>query len=141
MDVDPVVNTSAMSVRCLPMNDARGAEVGVIIAKMAYSIDSAAKRTITWAPIRLHAEHQVGGRSIRYPSDLAVEKPGTDVLLVGTAHPPAARQVNEMYVRLRVGAAITKTVRVLGPRTYQRVGLRSAEPGRPAPLEPTPLVY
>jgi hypothetical protein len=141
LELSEVTNTSAMSVRCLPATDACGAEVGLIIAKMAYVIDSAAKRSITWAPVRLHAESHAGGRSIRYPSDLAVEKPGTDVMLVGTAHPPAARQLNEMYVRLRVGPTISKTVRVIGPRTYQRQGLLGVAPGRPGPLEPTPLVY
>jgi hypothetical protein len=133
------INHSAMSFRCLPMTDARGAEVGVVIAKMTYTVDAAGRPLVSEAPVRLTSVYQ--GRSTRLPNDAAVDKPGTDVLLVGTAHPPPHRHVTEMYVRLRVGTVLDKAVRVHGPRVYQRQGLRNVVPGPPGPLGPTPLTF
>lgn len=127
-----------MAVRALPMTDGRGAEVAVVIAKMSYAVDAAGRAVVASAPIRLHAVW--AGRSVRWPSDVAVEKPGTDVLLLGTAYPPAHRAVTEMYVRLRVGP-VDKAVRVHGRRVYQRHGALGVAPGPAAPLAPTPLVY
>jgi hypothetical protein len=140
MDLDRrCVNHSAMSFRCLPMTDARGAEVGVVIAKMTYTVNAAGKCLVDEAPVRLGPVY--ADRSVRLPSDAAAQKPGTDVLLVGTAHPPPHRQVSDMYVRLRVGSAINKVVRVHGPRVYQRQGLRNVIPSAAAPLTPTRLSF
>lgn len=139
MDFDQVCeNRSAMSVRCLPMMDGRGADLVVVTAKMAYEIDASGRVVIAYAPVRLH--DVMVGRSVRLPSDYLVEKPGTDVLLVGTAYPPPHKAVTEMLVRVRVGP-VSKTVRVHGARVYQRHGARSVAPGAATPLAPTPLVY
>jgi hypothetical protein len=86
---------------------------------------------------------EVLASSLRYPSDLVPEKPGTDVLLLGTARPPADRTVTSIDVRLHVAHErnpIQKTVRVCGPRVY-RAALTGVTPGAPARLAPTPLVW
>lgn len=81
--------------------------------------------------------------SLRYPSDSVPEKPGTDVLLLGTAQPPAGAEVSARDVTLRLERRpqpLEKTVTVYGPRIYYRA-LTGVVPGPPAALGPTPLVY
>jgi hypothetical protein len=60
--------------------------------------------------------------SIRTPSDIALVKPGTDVLLLGYAHAPGGHAVTEMDVSLAVGR-VRKTVRVFGDRFWQSDGV------------------
>ncbi len=135
-------NDSAFAVRCLPIDDHRGAEGVAVIAKLGFRVS--ARGVVTWssAPVRLIDEPGGPRGSIRYPSDYVGDKPGTDVILVGTAYPPVnapgAAPATEMDVSLRVGA-LEKVVRVHGPRIYyEALGVL---PGRPGPLEPVPLVY
>jgi hypothetical protein len=81
--------------------------------------------------------------SVRRPSDFVDEKPGTDVLLLGTARPPAVTTTTEMDVVLTVAAStapLHKRVRVRGPSVYYD-GPLGIRPGPAAPLGPTPLLY
>lgn len=143
MDFDQILqNDSAFAVRCLPIDDHRGAEGVAVIAKLGFRVS--ARGVVTWAsaPVRLVDEPGGPRGSIRYPSDYIGQKPGTDVVLVGTAYPPVnapgAAPATEMDVSLRVGL-LEKSVRVYGPRIYfEALGVL---PGRPGPLEPVPLVY
>lgn len=77
--------------------------------------------------------------SIKIPSDVFDFKPGTDVVIVGDAHPrPGASHVDVM---LRMGP-IAKTVRAHGLRVWQRGMLGGLVPGPAMPLrEPIPLIY
>src|SRR4051812_8769190 len=51
--------------------------------------------------------------SIKYPSDLCIEKPGTDVIVVANAHAPDGKAVPWFDAGVRVGP-LEKTVRVFG---------------------------
>lgn len=55
--------------------------------------------------------------SIRYPSDLCVRKPGTDVIVVANAHAPGAEPVQKIDCGVRL-ASLKKMVRVTGPRVW-----------------------
>jgi hypothetical protein len=82
-----------------------------------------------------------GTGSIKKPSDLYDFKPGTDVVLLGHAHPPFMRQVTSVDVSLRVGP-IRKTVRAFGLRAWRRATFGGLSPGTARPIqEPVPLVY
>lgn len=140
-------NRTPMVTRCVPMADRHGNDVLVVVAKMTYCVgaDGAVLVPSLSSPIRMAdvGTSDAPGASIRYPSDLVDEKLGTDVLLVGTAYPPADRPVTEMSVSVRVEtgrATIQSTVKVVGTRVYYRSVLGVA-PGPPAVLGPTPLVY
>ncbi len=140
MDFDRLCDRrSWMTVRCLPMDDHRGAPLVVIVAKMAYRVSARGVVSIAQAPVRL-ASVPTGPRgSLRFPSDYVFDKPGTDVLLVGSAQPPADRVVTEMDVSLRVGL-LDKALRVYGPRLFYQ-GVLGVVPGPPGRLEPTPLIW
>lgn len=140
-------NRTPMAVRCLPMEDRRGRDVLVVVAKMTYAVSplGAVNIATSPSPIRM-SDIPVSGEmwsSIRYPSDHVDEKPGTDILLLGTAYPPADRPVTEMDVTLRVEArtaSIRKTLRVYGTRVFSR-SMLAVIPGPPTALGPTPLLY
>jgi hypothetical protein len=59
--------------------------------------------------------------SIKYPSDLCLTKPGTDVIVVATAHAPGGKAVPSFDAGVRVGP-LEKTVRVFGLRVWETNG-------------------
>lgn len=67
--------------------------------------------------------------SLRLPSDLCVHKPGTDVLVAGSAMAPGRKPVRQLDVALQAGP-IRKAVRVHGPRVWYKgvVGLALSAP-------------
>lgn len=151
MDFDRICERRvAMATRCLPIDDHLGAELCVIIAKAAYRVSPRGVVTLAEAPIRIAPEGGGPRGSARFPGDYVFAKPGTDVILVGTAYPPAGAAVTAVDVSLRVGSSegaaalrptlIEKTVRVHGPRFfYQGIGV---VPGPAARLEePVPLTW
>lgn len=79
--------------------------------------------------------------SIRKPSDVFDEKPGTDVLLVGYAHAPRGKNTSSVDVSLRMGP-IQKTLRVHGLRVWQWGTFGGLTPGPARPIqEPMPLTW
>lgn len=81
-----------------------------------------------------------------YESDLAVHKPACDLILLGSAHPPAGRPTPTIPVALQITPAaasrplLRKTFHVLGPRRWHTTfGIR---PSAPEPIHhPTPVTY
>jgi hypothetical protein len=148
MDFDKLCeNRTPLKVRCVPLDDRHGRDVLVVIAKVTYAVtpNGAGLLAAEQSPVRMGDERTDGGpwSSVRFPSDFVDEKPGTDVLLVGSAYPPADRTVTEMTVSLRLErghATMQKTLRVYGPRVYQK-GVLGLAPGASARLGVTPLVY
>jgi hypothetical protein len=145
MDFDArTENLTPMEVRCLPMDDRHGGAVLVAIAKVTYEVSKigVTLRAHPPQPIRLADEYTLDApfASIKYPSDWVDEKPGTDVIVVGTALPPENRPVTEMDVSVRVGR-LFKVVRVHGLRVYQQAALGGVGPGPAQRLAPTPIRY
>src|SRR5689334_21734690 len=104
MDFDRVCEgRTAMTVRCLPMVDHRGADVVVVVAKMAYRVSPRGAVALAVAPVRITTTAGGPRGSLRCPSDYVAEKPGTDVIMVGTAYPRLDRVTTEVDVTLRVG--------------------------------------
>jgi hypothetical protein len=74
-----------------------------------------------------------------YEMDFAPRKPMCDVLLVGSAHAPAGRQVSRMRVGLRVGL-MEKSFDVVGDRAWQ-TGLTGVSASAPQPFARMPVSY
>ena len=148
MNLDGLVhNVTPMAFGCTSTIDRHGYDVLLVVAKMTWTVSPTGVVAIAspQSPVRLADVpfSDAPGASTRYPSDLCEEKTGTDVLLVGTAQPPAARPVTEMDVGVRIETgqrSIQKVVKVYGPRVFH-VGVLGVVPGPPAELRPTPLVY
>jgi hypothetical protein len=129
------------------MRNKDGRSLLVIIAKYTFSVDP-------FGRVELELEHgadpclvdEYNGddpatSSIRRPSDLCDEVPGTQVLLIGHAHPPLRGSATSVDVSLSAGP-ISKTVRAYGLRAWQKGWLADVTPGPARPLrEPVPLVY
>ena len=148
MDLERLCDCRApMTARCLPMDDRSGRDVMVVIAKLTYAVSPGGAVSLAVPPSPIRAvdvpTSDRPNASIRFPSDLADDKPGTDVVLLGTAYPPRGKEVTEQIVSLRVTGpvhALNKSVKVFGARVWHS-GLLGVTPGPPAPLGPTPLVY
>jgi hypothetical protein len=76
-----------------------------------------------------------GRSSLKYPSELHVGKPGTDVALIGHAWAPGGRRATESLVAVQV-AERRKIIKVFGDRTWKSGGI-----GSPQPFERLPLHY
>jgi len=72
--------------------------------------------------------------SVAYPSDHCVYKPGTDVVVLASAYPPAGPAVTSYDVFVQVGP-LYKTVRVFGLRVWQADGNGLSAPGTAGPVE------
>jgi hypothetical protein len=90
--------------------------------------------------LRMGQPHgQLGQSSLAYEADLLWIKPGTDILVNGSAWTNRGRKVDSVDVELRVGT-IRKVVRVFGDRHWQR-GLAGPSISSPQPFESMPIVY
>lgn len=92
-------------------------------------------------PPVLIPEHrgEPGTSSLRYDSDLLARKPGTDILVLASAHAPGGRAAATVPVMLRVGA-LEKTLLVHGERTYCQ-GLTGLTTTAPRPFVVCPIQY
>ena len=61
--------------------------------------------------------HEDAAHGLRYPSDFVPQKPFGEVIVVGTAHPPAGQVATRYAVRVAVGAW-GKAVTVHGDRAW-----------------------
>ena len=82
-----------------------------------------------------------GKSSLKYPADLVLGKPGTDVILIGTARSPGSRPVTRLEASVRVGP-VSKQISVTGDRCWEEgplgIGLHMT---RPVKFQEMPLVY
>ncbi len=152
MDLSRICETRApMDVRCRPMTDADGRDVLLVVAKMTWSVSPRGQARVAFpiAPVTFfdlpRSDARTAGRrfeSLRRASDAVEKKPGTEVILVGTAY-PSHPEATEQEVSLRVEAgrsSLHKTLTVTGRRVWLP-SLLGMAPGPPARMEPTPLVY
>lgn len=137
-------NRTPLEVRCLPMDDRHGRPVLVAVAKLGWRVSprGAARIASPPIPIRLDDEYEGEGSGafLVRPSDWVDEKPGTDVVVLGTARPPEGKPVSEMEVSVRVGP-LAKQLRVTGARAYQAAALGGLAAGPAARLAPTAIRY
>jgi hypothetical protein len=138
-----VRNRTPFAAGLMPGLDTAGVEHAIVVVKGTFAvrpsepISVADEQTpIAWADV-FHGEP--GKSSIRYASDGALHKPGTDVYVVGSAHAPK-HGVPFVDVGLRVGSAITKPIRVFGDRRWER-RLGSWTATLPAPFDTVPLLW
>jgi hypothetical protein len=171
MDFDRICELrTPATVRCLAMDDHRGAPVVVVVAKLGFRVSPRGAASLSRVPVRITSMGWGERGSLRSASDWAAQKPGTDVVMIATAHPPpeasaagiagsapvpgSARDVRPSPPRdggqppARVTemdvslrvGLLQKTLRVYGQRVYYQ-GVIGVVPGPPARLEPTPLQY
>jgi hypothetical protein len=138
MDFDAISeNRSWATLGCEPTIDREGRDVAVVVARLAYKVSLLGNATVTFRPVRF-GETADGHGALKFPADLVDEKPGTDVGLIGTAHPANAKPVEKTLAWIQAGT-MRKVVTIYGPRRYVPE-IRGIGPSAPALFEePVPL--
>jgi hypothetical protein len=142
-----VTNDVGGAHHAIPSKDLAGRDVLVAILKLTFIADARGEVSLVAddpAEVDLvdgyHGDDPARA-SIRRPSQLFDAKPGTDVILLGHAHPTPGQPSAAVDVALQIGP-IHKRVRAHGPRVWQRGGVRGIQPGPARPItEPIPLIY
>jgi len=137
-----LVNNTPFVADRFAMRDTEDADVLVIVVKCTYDLRAGLPLTVSeeQSPIQMADEFwgNAGETSVRYESDLAPTKTGTDVVLHGHAY-AAQGQAHWVEVSLRVGT-IGKTISVFGNRQWVN-GLSGPQISAPEPFDRMPLVY
>jgi hypothetical protein len=143
MDQPELRKGTRAAVQVIPQLDLDASLVGVVVIKERFLVDHHGQTSPTHdADIRLADVPWDADKpetsSIKFPSDVCLRKPSTDVVVIGSAISDEG-PVKELDVLVRLGP-IERAVRVFGPRVWYRssLGVRIAEP---TPFETLPLQW
>ena len=137
------INTTPLSAAPFFLMDGTGAETLLVIVKGTWSI--AADGTLTPAdeqmPISSEPVYsgEPGRSSLIYDTDIVLEKPGTDCVLIGHAW-ASQSGVPHVDVTFAVGP-MKKQTRVFGDRKWMKRGSGTASISRSAPFKKIPLTW
>lgn len=142
MTVPALRTATAATVEVVPQIGMDGRSLAVVIIKRAFQVTPRNQvAPLASATVR-YADELVSDEppsSIRFPSDVCIRKPSTDVVMVGSAVPSGGGTAKELDVFLRVGP-VSRTLRVTGPRVWYRGGSALALTA-PQPFESVPLTW
>lgn len=127
------------SIALLP--DAHGVDTAYVIVKGTFTIGERLTVADEQLPVALADEYHDDPQSssIRIPSDVCLMKPGTDVVVLGSAWAPAGTPSWRTDVSVSVGP-LFKTVRVFGDRVWTSTAA-GASIAWVAPFVRLPLVW
>jgi hypothetical protein len=134
-------NSTPFSAALLLLPDRRGIDTLYAVVKATVTIGESFSIADEQVAVTLADQHHAdpATSSIRVPSDISLEKAGTDVLLTGSAWAPGGRPTWQMDASVSVGP-VSKTVRVFGDRVWD-AGSVGATVAWVAPLVRMPLVW
>ncbi len=135
-------NATRFAALDVPFVDHLGHDVVIAIVKATFTIlaDGKLVPAEAPAPVRVNDELWDGDEpeaSIRLPTDVCVEKVGTDVIVVGEAVSPKPVTAMDVVTKVR---NVSVPLRVHGERQFYR-GLVQVAIGPAAPFERKPIVY
>src|SRR5579859_6937852 len=138
----PLANATPFAVQDLPVLDRIGREVVLVVVKATFHVAGPGRVVLAdeQSPIRTSdvLRDEANPRSsARYPSDMCVEKKGTDVVVVGDAVARQASMFVDVAIRVR---STTVPIRVNGAREYFR-GIFDVAVSAPVPFETMPIEY
>lgn len=136
-----LTNRTPLPGSLIVLPDRHGIDTVYMVAKGTFTLGPAPRLAEAQAPVALLDEYhgEPAASSVRVPSDVSLEKPGTDVVLVGSACAPGDRPTWQMDVSLTVGPA-AGTVRVFGDRAWD-AGATGASIAWVSPFVRMPLVW
>lgn len=142
MNVPELKRATAATVEVVPQWGMDGAVLAVVLIKEAFVVDrrGGVHRTHDAVVHRADVpwdEDAPATSSVRFPCDVCVHKPATDVVVVGSAVAAYATRQTSLDVLVEVGP-LRRAVRVFGPRVWYRGALGMAL-SEPAPFESVPV--
>jgi hypothetical protein len=138
-------NSTPFSGMIMLFPDADGIDTLYTVIKGAFTLDGRASNRVRIAdeqvPITLAPEFhgEPGLSSLKVPSDISLEKPAVDIVIMGHAWAPEKRPVSVMDVGVRVGP-VQRIARVFGNRVWRYTGV-GFQPSEPEPFQVMPLVW
>lgn len=137
------LNTTGMQAGLTVATDKEARDHCVVVVKGTFDTSPDGEMTLAreQRPLVGADEHhgEPSTSSIRYECDFALEKPLTDVLVVGKAVSPSGQRVPQLPVRLEVQGR-KKDLLVHGERRWVRA-LGSVFPSKPVPFVEMPLTF
>jgi hypothetical protein len=134
-------NTSPFVPTIFGFPDRRGVDTLVVVVKATFEPGPQPTIAANQRPI-VFADEYWGDpttSSLRYPSEAHLGKPGTDVIVIGSAHAPDGQPVTELDTAVHIGDR-TKRVRVHGDRHWT-AGIGGLQPSRPTPFVRMPITW
>lgn len=130
-------NTTPFKANITVIPDRAGIDTLYVVVKATLQIRPKLSLADEQAPVVLADTYHgdPAASSLKAPSELHIGKPGTDVLLVGSAWAPAGRPARQTHVSVAV-AERQATLLVSGDRVW-----RDGRPSDPQPFESMPLVW
>lgn len=134
-------NTSPFVSAIVSFPDQRGVDTLVVVIKATFELGATPQLAAEQRPIVLTDEYRDDPTtsSLRYPSEVHLGKPGTDVIVIGDARAPRDQPVTELDIAVCVGDR-SKVARVYGDR-FWTPGREAVQPSRPQPFVRMPVVY
>jgi hypothetical protein len=142
MKLPTLSKDSTVSLDVVPQLGRDGDMVWVIVMKQLFYVDRRdVVERIEGAKLRMADEmwdeDEAETSSVKYPADVCIRKPSTDVVVVGNAEGVYAPRVKQLDVLVRVGP-VKKLLRVFGTRVWYK-GLGSLGLSPPQPFETQPI--
>jgi hypothetical protein len=112
-------NTTPFTAAIMPLVDADGIDTVFTVVKATFRLGPILALAEEQLPITRVDQYygKPDATSIRAASDVSLEKPGTDIVLVGNAWAPGGQPTWRMDVQLAVGP-VQRTVSVFGDRVW-----------------------
>ncbi|WP_375767143.1 DUF2169 domain-containing protein [Archangium gephyra] len=137
------LNTTGMQAGISVAADKDARDYCVVVVKGTFETNSRGEMTLAREQRPLVAADEHHGdpatTSIRYECDFALEKPLTDLIVVGKAVSPSGQRVTQVPVSLEVQGR-KKSLQIIGERRWLR-SLGSMLPSEPVPFVEMPLTF
>lgn len=139
-----VVNTTRYAAERSWVQDKDANKIWLVVVKATFDIlgDGSTRLAEEQAPVLRMGEYDgaAGESGLRYESDLLGVKPGTDVLVNGSAWARPGRRALATDVQITVGP-LRKQLRVFGDRRWERNLVGGLTMSDPVPFESMPIRY
>jgi hypothetical protein len=121
--------------------DPSGVDTLFAVIKGTFQLNAAVAVADDQVPVTVEDKYhgEPGTSSIQEPSDVALIKPGTDLILLGSAHAPGGRPTTQMDIGVTAGP-LRKAIRVIGDRVWKARGVGPAI-SAPEPFLRMPLTW
>lgn len=135
-----LANGTGLTARLMVVPDRHGVDAALVIVKGAFGLRDGQRLAQQPAVVEADAWSGDPGTSpLIEASDLALEKPATDVLLIGSAHAPGGQPHASVDVSFTVGP-VRKSLRACGARTWAKTWF-GERPSAAAPFTVQPLTW